>query len=138
MTAEIRSTTGFDRRTPFRWASVLFVSASLVLLGPTSFPRDVDSECPGPDLMRDEDGDCMFRGELIVTIDDSAGGPTRTDLERAIAPYSGRLDRRAEVIGVYAVTFPGADTVAELGDIEAALERLGFRVSRSIPGQLFT
>jgi hypothetical protein len=41
------------------------------------------------------------------------------------------------VAGIYGVVFPAANTLAELDEMEAALERLGFWVSRSYVGELF-
>jgi hypothetical protein len=79
----------------------------------------------------------MVRGELLVLLGDDSVGQTRTDLERAIAPLGGRIDRGVDLIELYSITFPEADTLSELEIVEKALERLGFWVTRSYTGQLF-
>jgi hypothetical protein len=120
------------RRRP-RWhlGLILLLFISLVTLGPTSFPRDIDTSCPGPDFMLDGDGDCMERGTLILMTGKPSGGRTRSDLERAIAPLGGRIKTAVDLLGIFAVAFPAADTLAELDAIEMALEELGFWASRS-------
>ena len=127
-------------RTPWLLAVLVVVSVSLVTVGPTSFPHDVDAVCPAPELMRDSDGDCMARGTLIVMTGKSSGGKSRADLERAIEPLGGRIETAVDFTrnsGIYGVLFPAADTLAELDEREAALEALGFWVSRSYTGELF-
>ena len=116
-----------------RWplAVLLVLSVSLVTLGPTSFPRIVDASCPAPKYMRDDDGDCIARGRLVVMTGEHSGGRTRADLERAIEPLGGRIETAVDLAGIYGVTFLGANTLAELDETEAALEALGFWVSRS-------
>jgi hypothetical protein len=109
----------------WRWAVVLVLSVSLVLLGPTSFPRPVDAACPGPDVMRDEDGYCIGRGELIVMTGEHSGGQTRADLEGAIAPLGGRIETAVDVAGIYGVVFPAANTLAELDEM-SGIEQLRF------------
>src|SRR6185503_12005261 len=95
-----------------RWAAVLAMSASLVLVGPTSFPRDVDTDCPGPELMWDGEGSCLERGTLIVMPGEPSQGLGRDDLERTIAPLGGRIDQAVDLIELYAVEFRDADTLA--------------------------
>jgi hypothetical protein len=87
--------------------------------------------------MRDEDGDCIGRGELIVMTGEHSGGLTRADLERAIAPLGGQIETAVDVAGIYAVAFPAADTLGKLDEVEAALEQIGFWVSRSFVAGLF-
>jgi hypothetical protein len=87
--------------------------------------------------MRDEDADCMVRGKLIVMTGEHSGGLTRTDLERAIGPLGGRIETAVDAAGIYGVVFEAADTLGELDGVEAALERLGFWVSRAYTGELF-
>ncbi len=119
-------------------AVLVVLSVSLVTLGPTSWPhRVVDAECPAPEFMRDSDRDCMARGTLIVMTGAPSGGKSRTDLERAIEPLGGRIETDVDALGIYGVLFPAADTLAELDEREAALEALGFWVSRSYTGELF-
>jgi hypothetical protein len=81
--------------------------------------------------MRDDDGDCIARGRLVVMTGEHSGGRTRADLERAIEPLGGRIETAVDLAGIYGVTFLGANTLAELDETEAALEALGFWVSRS-------
>ena len=123
---------------PWLLALLVVLSVSLVTLGPTSWPHDVvDDACPAPELMRDSEGDCMARGTLIVMTGAPSGGKSRADLERAIEPLGGRIETDVDALRIYGVLFPSADTLAELDEREAALEVLGFWVSRSYTGELF-
>ena len=124
-------------RSPWLLALLLVLSVSLVTLGPTSWPHVVDPECPAPELMLDSEGDCMARGTLIVMTGAHSGGKSRADLERAIGPLGGRIETDVDALRIYGVLFPSADTLAELDEVEAALEALGFWVSRSYTGELF-
>ena len=124
-------------RSPWLLAVLVVLSVSLVTLGPTSFPRVVDAACPAPEFMRDSDGDCMARGTLVVMTGEHSGGKSRADLERAIEPLGGRIETAVDAAGIYGVLFPAADTLAELDEREAALEALGFWVSRSYTMELF-
>lgn len=125
-------------RSPWLLAVLVVLSVSLVTLGPTSWPHDVvDADCPAPELMRDSEGDCMARGTLIVMTGARFGGKSRADLERAIEPLGGRIETDVDALRIYGVLFPSADTLAELDELEAALEALGFWVSRSYTGELF-
>jgi hypothetical protein len=116
---------------------LIVLSVSLVSVGPTSFPRVVGS-CPAPEFMRDAEGDCMTRGTLIVMTGTSSGGKARADLERAIKPLGGRIETAADLVGMYAVLFPDAVAISDLDAKQAALEALGFWVSRSYAGEAFT
>ena len=123
---------------PWLLALLVVLSVSLVTLGPTSWPQHVvDAECPPPEFMRDSEGDCMARGTLIVMTGKHSGGKSRADLERAIEPLGGRIETDVDALRIYGVLFPSADTLAELDEVEAALEALGFWVSRSYTGELF-
>ena len=124
-------------RSPWLLAVLVFLSVSLVTLGPTSWPHVVDADCPAPEFMLDSDGDCMARGTLIVMTGAPSDGKTRADLERAIEPLGGRIETDVDALRIYGVLFPSADTLAELDELEAALEALGFWVSRSYTGELF-
>lgn len=127
----IPESTAARRRPRWHVGLMLLLSVSIVTLGPTSFPRDIDASCPAPDYMLDTDGDCMERGTLIVLTGEPSGGRTRSDLERVIAPLGGRIETAVDGAGIFAIAFPAADTLAELDEIETALENLGFWVSRS-------
>ena len=124
-------------RSPWFLAGLVILSVSLVTLGPTSFPRVVDAACPAPEFMRDSEGDCMARGRLVVMTGEHSGGKSRSDLERAIEPLGGRIETAVDGAGIYGILFPAADTLAELDEREAALEALGFWVSRSYTMELF-
>jgi hypothetical protein len=121
----------------WRWVVVLVVSWSLVLLGPTGFPRAVDVHCPEPSFVRDDGGSCFARGELLVMTSLEPGGLTRTDLEVAIAPLGGRIETAIDSAGLFAVRFAHAETVADLDELEAVLEGLGFQVMRNLRMELF-
>ena len=124
-------------RSPWLVAVLVVLSVSLVTLGPTSWPHVVDAECPAPALMRDSEGDCMARGKLIVMTGAPSGGKSRADLERAIEPLGGRIETDVDGAGIYGVLFPAAATLAELDEREAALEALGFWVTRAYTMELF-
>jgi hypothetical protein len=123
-------------KSPWLLAVLVVLSVTLVTIGPTSFPHVVDASCPVPEFMRDADGDCMERATLLVMTGEHSGGKSRADLERAIAPLGGRIETAIDVAGIYGVLFPAADTIAELDEKEAALEALGFWVTRSYTGEL--
>ena len=127
----------YGGRSPWLLAVLVVLSVSLVTLGPTSFPHVVDAECPTPEFMRDPEGDCMARGRLVVMTGEHAGGKSRADLERAIGPLGGEMATAVDGAGISGVLFPAADTLAELDQREAALEALGFWVSRSYTLELF-